>query len=100
MSPFLEWGDFHMHSCFTRSTIPEENGGLLVVKNMPSNLPEGCTHTTLFPESSPTFLQSDREGKQCRRTHSGSKAGTHTVKIFPSFCLVPFSSGPGCSNIG
>ena len=100
MSPFLVWGDFYTHSRFTRSTIPEENGGLFVVKNMPWNLPEECTHTTLFPESSPTFLQNVREGDQYRRTHSGGKAGTHTVKIFPSFCLVPFSSGPGCSNIG
>ena len=27
MSPFLAWGDFHAHSRFTRSAIPEENWG-------------------------------------------------------------------------
>ena len=28
---FLAWGDFHVRSCFARSTIPEEKWGLLVV---------------------------------------------------------------------
>ena len=27
MSPFLAWGDFHAHSRFARSTIPEEKWG-------------------------------------------------------------------------
>ena len=31
VSPFLAWGDFQARSRFVRSTIPEENGGLLVV---------------------------------------------------------------------
>ena len=31
VSPFLAWGDFHARSRFARSTIPEENGKLLVV---------------------------------------------------------------------
>ena len=31
VSPFLAWGDFHARSCFARSTMPEENEGLLVV---------------------------------------------------------------------
>ena len=26
-SPFLAWGDFHVRSGFTRSTIPEEKWG-------------------------------------------------------------------------
>ena len=99
----------HLFWCgmiFTRTRVSltllslRKNGELLVVKNMPWNWPEGCTHTTSSPESSPTFLQNVSKGDQYRRTHSGGKAGTHTVKIFPSFCLVPFSSGPGCSNIG
>ena len=28
---FLAWGDVHAHSRFTRSTIPEEKWGLLLV---------------------------------------------------------------------
>ena len=28
VSPFLAWGDFHAHSRFARSTIPEEKWGL------------------------------------------------------------------------
>ena len=31
VSPFLAWGDFHARSLFACFTIPEENGGLLVV---------------------------------------------------------------------
>ena len=27
VSPFLAWGDFHAHSRFARSTIPEEKWG-------------------------------------------------------------------------
>ena len=27
MSPFLAWGDFHAHSRFARSTIPEDKWG-------------------------------------------------------------------------
>ena len=27
VSPFLVWGDFHAHSNFARSTIPEEKWG-------------------------------------------------------------------------
>ena len=30
-SPFLAWGDFHARLRFTRSTIPKQKWGLLVV---------------------------------------------------------------------
>ena len=44
MSPLLAWGDFHSRSRFARSTIPEENGGLLVVYALLTDFFSGNGH--------------------------------------------------------
>ena len=66
MSPFLAWGDFHAHSCFARSTIPEEKWGSTrsLYLYLPYVESRGRLELNWAPRSEKKLLQKVRIKKQ------------------------------------